>query len=124
VTDQGDFRSEVERKLGRTFSDVQAQLEEMFDREWDEIAVVIETRAMKTDLSHADVIVELVERFDRKPAPQQRVKRSLIRWIGKPWRERENPWDRFKDKVPPVPPRTDAKPGDLDEWTPLKPEED
>ena len=33
---------------------------------------------------------------------------SLIRWIGKPWRERENPWDRFKDRVPPAPPRTDT----------------
>jgi hypothetical protein len=26
--------------------------------------------------------------------------------------------------VPPPPPRTDTKPDDLDEWTPLKPDED
>ena len=119
-----DYAPEVERRLGRPFDAIREHLEEHFGRDWDEIAVVIETRAMKAELSHADVVVELVERFDRKPATQQRVKRSLIRWIGKPWRERENPWERFKHKVPPTPPRTDTKAEDLEEWTPLKPDED
>lgn len=120
----GAEAEDVERRLGRPFSEVQAQLEEMFDREWDEITVVIETSATKSNRSRVDVIVDLIERSERKPSAQTRVKRSLIRWIGKPWRERENPWDRFKDKVPPPPPRIDAKPDDLDEWTPLRPDEE
>lgn len=116
---------EIERRLGRSFERVRAQLVEHFGREWDEVLVVIETSAMKTGRTHAEVIVELVRRFERKPAPQQRLKRSLVRWIGKPWRERENPWDRFKHRVPPPPPPTDLDAGDdLDVWTPLKPEED
>jgi hypothetical protein len=115
---EDDHRPEVARRLGRPFADVQQQLEEMFDREWDEVVVVIETAALKSGRSHADVIVDLVERSERKPPVQSRLRRSLIRWIGKPWRERENPWDRFKDRVPPPPPRTDAPPDDLDEWAP------
>ena len=116
--------AEVERRLGRPFAEVQSQLEELFDRDWDEIAIVVETSSMKSGRTRADVIVDLVERSERKPSPQSRVKRSLIRWIGKPWRERENPWDRFKDRVPPPPPRTDKEASDLDEWTPLQPDED
>lgn len=92
--------------------------------EWDEVEVVIETSAAKADRSRADVIVDLVRRTERKPAVQTRMRRAVIRWIGKPWRERENPWERFKDRVPPPPPRTDAPTDDLDEWTPLKPDED
>jgi hypothetical protein len=103
---------------------VRAKLEELFDLEWDDVLVVIETSATKTGQSHEEVIAGLIERAERKPPPQTKIKRSLIRWIGKPWRERENPWDRFKDKVPPVPPRTDRAADDLDEWTPLRPEED
>lgn len=119
-----EFEAEVERRLGRSFDEVRAQLEEMFDREWDEIAVVIETSSMKSERSFSEVIVDLVARSERKPPVQSRVRRSVIRWIGKPWRDRANPWDRFKDRVPPPPPRTESQAGDLDEWTPLRPEED
>ncbi|MEX2393430.1 MAG: hypothetical protein WD826_03010 [Actinomycetota bacterium] len=103
---------------------VKAKLEELFDQEWDEVLVIIETSATKTGQTHDEVIAGLLDRAERKAKPQERVKRSLIRWIGKPWRERENPWDRFKDRVPPPPPRTESKQDDLDEWTPLKPDED
>ena len=118
------MRAEIEQRLGRPFEEIQAQLEEMFDREWDEIAVVVETSSMKSGRTFADVVVDLVERSERKPDVQTRVKRSVIRWIGRPWRERANPWDRFKDRVPPPPPRTDQVAGDLDEWTPLRPDEE
>jgi len=118
-------REEVEARLGRPFESVQEQLEDHFGREWDDVIVVIETAAMKSNRTHAEVIVELVERFERKPDTQTRVKRSVIRWIGKPWRERANPWDRFKDNLPPVPPPTSPTgPDDLDEWTPLRPDDD
>lgn len=117
-------RLEVEQRLGRPFDEVRDQLLELFGNEWDEIEIVIETASVKRDQSHADVIVDLVGKAQDKPAVPSRIKRSLIRWIGKPWRERENPWDRFKDRVPPPPPRTDTKPDDLDEWTPLKPDEE
>jgi hypothetical protein len=119
-----EFEAEVERRLKRPFERVRTQLEEMFDEEWDEVAIVIETAAVKSNRTHAEVIVDLIERSERKPAAQTRFKRSVIRWIGKPWRERENPWDRFKDRVPPPPPRVDKESVDLDEWTPLKPDED
>lgn len=119
-----EFEAEVERRLGRPFEEVRSQLEEMFDQEWDEVAVVIETSAMKTERSFADVVVGLVERSQRKVPVQSRVKRGVIRWIGKPWRERENPWDRFAGKVPPPPPRTNTEAADLDEWTPLRPDDD
>lgn len=122
--DSPDFEAEVEQRLSRPFETVRAQLEEMFDEEWDEVVVVVATSAEKSHRSYADVIVDLVERSERKPAPQTRVRRSLIRWIGKPWRERENPWDRFKHRVPPPPPKVDEESKDLDEWTPLKPDED
>jgi len=115
---------EVELRLGRPFESVRKQLTDHFGREWDDVVVVIETAAMKSERSQADVIVDLIEKFDRKPDTQTRIKRSVVRWIGKPWRERANPWDRFKDRLPSPPPRTDAKPGDLDEWTPLRPDDD
>jgi hypothetical protein len=101
-----------------------AKLEELFDAEWDDVLVIIETSATKTGRTHDEVIAGLLERAEQKATPQVRIKRSLIRWIGKPWRERENPWDRFKDRVPPPPPRTEQKLDDLDEWTPLRPDED
>lgn len=119
------YRRSVEERVGRPFETVQQQLTELFGRDWDEVLVVLETAATKRDQSHADVIAGLLERADQKPSAQTRVKRGLIRWIGKPWRERENPWDRFKGRVPPTPPRTDRQgPEDLDEWTPLRPDED
>ncbi|MEX0873352.1 MAG: hypothetical protein WD646_13530 [Actinomycetota bacterium] len=103
---------------------VKAKLEELFDCEWDDVLVVIETAATKSGRTHAEVIAGLLERTEHKPTPGTKIKRGLIRWIGKPWRERENPWDRFKDRVPPPPPRTDTPAEDLEEWTPLKPDED
>lgn len=120
---EAGFEAEVSQRLRRPFERVRAQLEELFDEDWDEVAVVIETAAVKTKRTHAEVIVDLIERSERKPDVQARVKRSVIRWIGKPWRERANPWDRFKDRVPPPPPKVDKESGDLDEWTPLKPDE-
>ncbi len=117
-------QEEVERRLGRPFSEVQARLEELFDEEWDDVLIIIETSAEKTGRSHPEVIADLIARSERKPPAQARLKRSVIRWIGKPWRERDNPWDKFKDRVPPPPPRTQSNPDDLDEWTPLQPDED
>ena len=101
-----------------------AKLEELFDAEWDDVLTIIETSATKTGRTHDEVIADLLARGERKPPPRARIKRSVIRWIGKPWRERENPWDRFKDRVPPPPPRIDQVADDLDEWTPLKPDEE
>jgi hypothetical protein len=118
------YRRAVEERVGRPFDKVQEQLCELFGRDWDDVLVVLETAATKRDQSHADVIAGLLERAEQKPSVQTRVKRSVIRWIGKPWRERENPWDRFKGRVPPPPPRTDTPASDLDEWTPLKPDEE
>jgi hypothetical protein len=119
-----DYAAEVAKRLGRPFDQVQNQLEEFFDREWDDVAVVIETSSEKTGRSFADVIVDLIERSERKPSTQTRIKRSVVRWIGKPWRERENPWDRFKENLPPDPPKVKKETDDLDEWTPLKPDDD
>ena len=121
VSDQS--KSAVEQALGRSFEEIQDQLIELFDQDWDEIEVVIATAADKQDRSAADVIVGLVGRAEERPAAPARLKRSLIRWIGKPWREREDPWERFKDRVPPPPPRTATGAEDLEEWTPLNPDE-
>ena len=118
-----DERSEVERRLDRDFARVQKQLCEMFSMDWDEVEVLIETAATKSDRSRADVIVDLVGRSEVSPTVQSRMKRATIRWIGKPWRERENPWDRFKDRLPDKPPSTKIDEGGFEEWTPLKPEE-
>lgn len=120
-----DLRAEVEDRLGRPFEQVKGQLTELFDQEWDEVEVVIETSSAKRDLSKADVIVDLVGRAEERPAAPSRLRRTIIRWIGKPWRERANPWDRFKDRLPPAPPTTGRrKPDDLDEWTPLRPDQE
>jgi hypothetical protein len=117
-------RAEVEKELQKPFDEVKSQLEELFDAEWDDVLVIIETSVTKSGRSRAEVIIDLVEKATEKPGVQTKVKRGIIRWIGKPWRERENPWDRFKHRVPPPPPRTDDKPEDLDEWTPLKPDDE
>jgi hypothetical protein len=124
VEAESDTAAEVERRLGRPFEEVRAQLLELFGEEWEDIEVVVETSATKRGRSRADVIVDLVGRAEEKPGVPSRVRRSLVRWIGKPWRERSNPWDRFKDRLPPVPPRTQQQAGDLDEWTPLRPDEE
>jgi hypothetical protein len=119
------YRRAVAARVGRPFEKIQEQLIDLFGQDWDEILIVLETAATKRGQSHADVIAGLLERADRKPSTQTRVKRGVIRWIGKPWRERENPWDRFKGRVPPPPPKVDRSgPEDLDEWTPLRPDED
>ncbi|MGH2758868.1 MAG: hypothetical protein ACRDKJ_04810 [Actinomycetota bacterium] len=117
-------QAEVTARLGRPFEQVRAQLIELFGQEWDEIEVVIETSAEKRGRTRADVIVDLVGKASERPAAPSRIRRSLIRWIGKPWRERPNPWDRFKDRLPPVPPPVVREADDLDEWTPLRPDED
>ncbi len=117
-------RSEVEQRLGRPFAQVRGQLIDLFGQEWEEIDVVIETSASKRERSAADVIVDLVGKAEERPSPPSRLRRSLIRWIGKPWRERPNPWDRFKDRLPPVPPPTSETADDLDEWTPLRPDDE
>ena len=119
-----DYEAEIESKVGRPFDEIQSKLEDLFDNEWDEVVVFIETSATKSGRTHAEVIADLLDKTEQKPTPQTKIKRGLIRWIGKPWRERENPWERFKHKVPPAPPRTDQKAEDLEEWTPLKPDED
>jgi len=119
-----EYQAEIEAKVGRPFDEIQSKLEDLFDNEWDEVVVLIETSATKSGRTHAEVISDLLGKTERKPSPQKKIKRGLIRWIGKPWRERENPWDRFKHRVPPPPPRTDQKAEDLEEWTPLKPDED
>jgi hypothetical protein len=119
------YRRAVEEGVGRPFDNVQQQLIDLFGQEWDEILVVLETAATKRGQTHAEVIAGLLERSERKPSAQTRVKRGIVRWIGKPWRERDNPWDRFKGKVPPAPPRIEkAGPDDLDEWTPLRPDDE
>ena len=123
VVNETETRAEVERRLGRPWPEVEDQLTDLFEMEWEEVSIVIETSADKGDRSRADVIVELVERTEHKPAVHARVRRSMIRWIGKPWRERENPWDRFKHRLPDAPPPTDTEADDLDEWTPYRPEE-
>jgi hypothetical protein len=117
-------RAEVSERLGRPFEQVQDQLVELFGQDWDEIEVVIETSATKRGRTRADVIVDLVGKATERPAAPSRIRRTLIRWIGKPWRERPNPWDRFKDRLPPAPPPTTREADDLDEWTPLRPDED
>lgn len=118
------LRAEVERRLDRPFADVQSQLTELLDLSWEEVEVVVETSADAKERSHADVIVDLVDRSERKPKVHEVVRRAAIRFIGRRWHQRENPWDRHKHRVPPTPPRTDAEPEDLDEWTPYRPDED
>jgi hypothetical protein len=102
-----------------------AKLEALFDQDWDEVLVILQTSASKTGRSIEEVVIGLTERAQRKVPVQSKVKRGVIRWIGKPWRERENPWEKFKGMVPPPPPaRNDQEAADLDEWTPLRPDED
>ena len=114
--------AEVAERLGRPWEQVRSQLEDLFGREWEECEIFISTSADKKGRSEADVIVDLIrEKADRKPSSQTKLRRGVIRWIGKPWRERPDPWDRFRDRVPPAG-RVPA-PDDLEEWTPLRPEE-
>lgn len=113
---------EVTQRLGRPWPGVQQQLEHLFGREWDECEIFITTSASKKGRSEADVIVELIAKAETKPPVVQQARRKVIRWIGKPWREREDPWNRFKDRVPPAGRPRKATPDDLEEWTPLKPD--
>ncbi len=118
------MRAEVERRLDRPFVDVQRQLTEYFGRPWDDVEISISTSAHKQDTSEADVIVELVRKQEVAPPIHQKVRRRMIRWIGKSWRERQNPWERYKHRIPEPPSRRERESEDLDEWTPLRPEED
>ena len=113
------LRAEVSRRLDRPFEQVQRQLEELFDQEWSEVRVVVSTAADRGDRSEADVICDLVRRSEHKPSVHERVRREVIRWIGKPWRERTDPWDKHKHRVPGRPPPTDLDRDDLEEWTPM-----
>lgn len=116
--DELAMRQEVERRLDRPFARVQEQLEELFGREWEDIEVSIATSAMKKDRPEADIICELItEKVEVRTPVATSVRRAVVRWIGKPWRERENPWDKYKDRVPP----TKAP---AEEWKPFRPDED
>lgn len=117
MASETELREEVEARLDRPFARVREELEELFDRDWDEVEVFIATSAHKKDRSEADVIVELVERVHETPPVSRRMRNRVIRWIGKPWRERENPWEKYKHRIP-EPPSTDLeeRSDDLDEW--------
>lgn len=126
MTDDQALIAEVEQRLDRPWDQVRSQLEALFGQPWDECEVFIATSATKKDRSEADVIVDLIrEKADIKTPPATVVRRKVIQWIGKPWREREDPWNRFRDRVPPSNParRVTAEPDDLDEWKPYKPKE-
>lgn len=117
------YADEASRRLDRPFERIQEDLEELLDLPWEEVEVVIETSADKGDRSRADVVVDLVGRATVKPTFSARMRRSVVRWIGKPWRERTNPWEKHKHRLPDRPPPTEPTQGDLDEWSPLKEEE-
>jgi hypothetical protein len=110
------FQAAVEARLGRPFARVREQLEALFDREWEEVETFIATSAHKKGRSELDVVVDLIRKAEEKPPVVTQARRAVIRWIGKPWRERENPWERHKDRIPPKPPATD-EPGE--EWRPF-----
>lgn len=122
------MRAEVERRLDRPFARVQAQLEELFGKPWDEVEIHIATASDKKDRSEADVIEDLVGRAETKPPVAQQFRRKVIRWIGKPWRERDNPWDKYRDRVPPSDPaaglrRPPPTSGEGEAWRPIRPED-
>ena len=118
-----ELQQEVSRRLGRPWPEVRIALEKLFGRSWDECEIFISTSASKKDRSEADVIVELIGKAEEKPPARDVVKRKVVRWIGKPWRERQDPWDRFKDRVPSVEEvrKRRKRPEDLEEWTPFHP---
>jgi hypothetical protein len=122
AVEEPQIRDEVERRLDRSFEAVQEQLTELLDLEWEEVEVVVNTHAHRQEISEADVIVSLIGKAERPPTVHARIRRSMIRWIGKPWRERENPWDRYKHRIP-DPPKATEEADDLEEWTPYRPEE-
>ena len=117
------LQQEVVARLGKPWPEIRTALEKLFGRPWDECEIFISTSASKKDRTEADVICELVGKAESKPAPSDVVRRKVIRWIGKPWRERQDPWDRFKDRVPSVEEvqRRRKRPADLEEWSPYTP---
>ncbi|HVE91816.1 MAG TPA: hypothetical protein VNE62_05910 [Actinomycetota bacterium] len=115
--------AEVEQRLGRSFEAVQRRLEDLFGSPWEDVETIIETAAGRGGRSRADVIVDLVGRTERRTPVLTQVRRSVIQWVGKPWREREDPWSRLKDRVPPPRSIRPPEPDDLEEWKPLRPEE-
>jgi hypothetical protein len=116
-----EFRLAVEKRLDRPFSRVQEQLCAMFGRDWDDVESFISTSALKRSRDAVDVIEGLVAKAEDKPPVQQVVRRAVVKWIGKPWRERENPWDKYKGQVPGRPPPTS---GEGEAWEPWKQSED
>jgi hypothetical protein len=123
VPEDVELQEEVSRRLGQPWPEVRAKLERLFGRDWDECEIFISTSAAKKDRTEADVICDLVSKTEEKPPASGIVRRKVVRWIGKPWRERQDPWDRFKDRVPSVEEvrRKRRRPEDLDEWTPYHP---
>lgn len=118
-----ELQQEVSRRLGRPWPEIRKALEKLFGRSWEESEIFISTSASKKDRSEADVICELIEKAEAKPPVKDVVRRRMVRWIGKPWRERQDPWDRFRDRVPSVDEvrRKRKRRDDLDEWTPYQP---
>lgn len=97
-----ELQQEVSAKLKRPWLEIQAVLEDLFGREWEECAVFITTSAEKSSRTEAEVISDLVARAEHKTPLGKIVRRKVVNWIGKPWRERSDPWDRFKSRVPSV----------------------
>jgi hypothetical protein len=121
---EAEFRAEVEARTDRPFARVQEQLGDMFELEWEQIEIAIATSASKGDRSEADVVVDLIGKADARDARPvtEKARRAVIRWIGKPWRERENPWGRYEGRVREL---RDTPPtsGEGEPWEPLRPDE-
>jgi hypothetical protein len=127
-----EFRAEVEARTDRSFERVQEQLGDMFELEWEQIEVAIATSASKGDRSEADVVVDLIAKADAREAQPvtEKARRAVIRWIGKPWRERDDPWGKYAGRVRELrdePGRTLGEPppttGEGEPWEPLRPDE-
>lgn len=93
---------EVSRRLKRPWPQIQGVLEDLFGQEWEECEIFITTSAQKSKRSEVDVICGLVAKAETKTPLGKIVRRKVVQWIGKPWRERSDPWDRFKSRVPSV----------------------
>ena len=120
------LRAEVERRLRRPFATVQDQLCELFGRDWDDVETFVATSATKKERSEADVICDLVAKAEEKTPATTVVRRAVVRFIGKPWRERENPWDKYKGRVPTgagVPADPPPTAGEGLPWVPPRPDE-
>ena len=123
MTEDVALQREVSERLGRPWPEVREVLERTFGRPWAECEIFISTSADKKGRTEADVIVDLVAKATERTPMRNVVRRKVVRWVGKPWRERQDPWDRFKDRVPSVEDmqRRRRRPGDLEEWSPYRP---